>query len=116
MRQFIESFSHAFDGLCFVWKEEKNFRIQVIIGILVIVVMGIFGFSYLEMSMFIVAITLVLTAETINTTFEDTLNKIQPEHDPVVGKIKDISAGIVVLCVLGAICIGILIFLSHFSF
>jgi len=116
MRQFIESFSHAFDGLCFVWKEEKNFRIQVIIGILVIVVMGIFGFSYLEMSMFIVAITLVLTAETINTTFEDTLNKMQPEHDPVVGKIKDISAGIVVLCVLGAICIGILIFLSHFSF
>lgn len=116
MMQFIESFKHAFNGLCFVWREEKNFRIQVIIGILVTIGMGIFGFSYIEMSLFIIAITLVLAAETINTTFEDTLNKIEPNQDPIIGKIKDISAGVVVLCVLGAICIGILVLLSHFSF
>lgn len=116
MMQFIESFKNAFNGLRYVWREEKNFRIQVIVGILVIIGMGIFGFSHLEMSLFIIAITLVLVAETINTAFEDTLNKIEPNQNPVIGKIKDISAGVVVLCVLSAICIGILVLISHFSF
>jgi len=116
MKHFIESFSHAFDGICYAWREERNFRIQTIIGILIIIGMGMFGFSYIEIALIIVAITFVLAAETINTTFEDTLDKIEPNNDFVIGKIKDISAGFVLLCVLGAISIGIMVFFSHFYF
>jgi diacylglycerol kinase len=116
MKRFIESFTHAFDGLCYVWKEERNFRIQIIIGIVLIVCMGMAGFSYLETGLIIIAITLVLTAETINTAFEDTLDKIEPNQNAVIGRIKDIAAGVVVLCVFGAVVIGGMVFFSHYSF
>lgn len=63
----------------------------------------------------VIAITLVLSAETVNTAFEDTLNKIEPKKDPAVGRIKDIAAGFVVLCVIGAVFVGALAFFSYFS-
>ena len=116
MNRFIESFTHAFDGLYYVWKEERNFRIQIIIAILMILGMGISDFSYLEIGLVLVAIILVLTAETINTAFEDTLDKIEPNQNAIIGRIKDVAAGVVVLCVFGAIIIGIMVLLSHFSF
>jgi len=115
MKRFIESFTHAFDGLIYVWREEHNFQLQVLVGIFVILGMFFINFSYEAMGLVVIAIVLVLSAETINTAFEDTLNKIEPNHDMQVGKIKDIAAGVVVLCVFGAIIIGFFVFLSYFS-
>jgi len=115
MKRFRESFGHAFDGLVYVWREERNFKIQIFIGILVILGMFFVNFSYEAMGLMVVAIVLVLGAETINTAFEDTLNKIEPNHDPVIGRIKDIAAGFVVLSVFGAIIIGVFAVLSYFS-
>jgi diacylglycerol kinase len=115
MKQFRESFGHAFDGLSYVWREERNFRIQVLLGALVVLGMFLVDFSYEAMGLAVVAIVLVLTAETINTAFEDTLDVIDPNHNARIGKIKDIAAGVVVLCVFGAVAIGFFVIFSYFS-
>ena len=115
MKRFIESFQYALSGLRYVWREERNFRIQVIIAILVIFGLFLLDITPEMIGLVIIAIALVLTAETINTAFEDTLNKIEPQKDPTIGRIKDIAAGVVVLCVIGAVAIGILVFISYFS-
>ena len=113
-RHLAHSFRDALVGLLTVWREERNFRIQVVAAILVVTAMYYFGFDYLEMAVITIAIVLVLTAETINTAFEDAMNKIEPNHDPLVGRIKDIAAGAVSLSVVGALVIGTLIFGHHF--
>ena len=110
----IRSFEDAFRGLAFVWKEERNFRIQIYIALLVIVGGIWLRFDYIEMALLIFAILLVLIAEVINTAFEDTMNKIEPNQDPLVGKVKDIAAGIAVLSALGSLVIGAIIFIHHF--
>ncbi len=115
MRRFIQSFLYAFGGLTYVWREERNFRIQTVVALFVLVGMFFLDFSLNSMGLIVVAVTLVLTAEVINTAFEDTLNKIEPNKDATVGRIKDIAAGVVVLCVFAAIIIGFFIFLSYFS-
>jgi len=37
MRHFIQSFGWAGKGLSAVWREERNFRVEVVIGILAVI-------------------------------------------------------------------------------
>lgn len=108
------SFRDAFRGLRAVWREERNFRIEVLVALLLIVVMKLTRFSYGEASLVILASTMVLAAEVTNTALEDTMNKIEPNHDPAIGRIKDVAAGVVVVNVLGALIIGLVVFAHHF--
>lgn len=115
LTHLTHSFRDAFRGLKNTWREEQNFRIEICIALGVIGALALFDFSYIDAALTILAIVLVLAAEVINTTFEDTLDKIEPEYDPIIGKIKDVAAGVVVLNVLGALAIGIVIIAHRFS-
>jgi len=111
--QFIQSARHAVRGIGFVWKEERNFRLHLCGTFVALLTAIIFDFSLLEVSLIIVAILLVLGTEILNTLVEDLLNKVEPNHDPVVGKLKDMMAGIVLINSLGALIIGILTVVHH---
>ena len=75
------SFSDAFRGLKYTWHEERNFRIGICISLLIIIALVTFDFSYTDVVFAVLTMMLVLGAEVINTAFEDTLNKIEPNFD-----------------------------------
>ncbi|MFA6407752.1 MAG: diacylglycerol kinase family protein [Candidatus Paceibacterota bacterium] len=112
--RLVRSFCDAFRGLLYVWKEEQNFRIQACIAICAIASLFLLQFTYIEISLAIFSIVLVLASEVINTTFEDILNKVEPNHDPAIGRIKDIAAGVVVLNVIGAFLVASSVIIHHF--
>lgn len=113
MKKMIQSFKWAMHGLRTVWKEEKNFRIQVLIGFFVVVFGGYVGFSLLEWMIVAACITSVLSAEMVNTAVEDLCNKIEPNTDSEIGKIKDIMAGFVFLVCLASAGVGAVIIGAH---
>jgi undecaprenol kinase len=106
------SFKAAFHGLKLALSEQ-TFRILCFCGFVVIVFMFIFGLSFLEKMVVLFLITLILTLELINSQIEKILDFLQPNHDPKIEAIKDISAGAVLIASLGATIIGISIFLPH---
>lgn len=110
MKRFLQSFSWARHGLKTVWKEERNFRIEVIIGIVVLTFGVLEGLTATKWALVFIAICLVLTAEIVNTAIEDICNKIEPNTDPVIGKVKDIMAGFVLVACISATLIGFIIF------
>jgi len=110
VNKFIKSFGYAQKGILTVLKEEQNFRIEIFIGLLVILSSFVLGFSYIEKIILLIAVILVLSSEMINTAIEDLCDKIEPKDDPVIGKIKDIMAGFVLVCSLGASIVGLIIF------
>jgi len=112
-QKFITSLKIAVFGLKSAFKEEKNFRIQFLIGIIVIFFMIIFGLNAIESSILLLMILVVLSLELINSQIEKFLDLIQPDHHPRVKIIKDFSAGAVLLSAIGSVVIGILIFLPH---
>lgn len=61
----------------------------------------------------IVAISMVWVAEAMNTAFEHLCDVVSPEFHASVQKSKDIAAGAVLICALGAACLGLLIFLPY---
>ncbi len=108
------SFIYALNGLRTVLREEKNFRIEIGIALLVTIAMFVFQFAPGEMLFCFLAIGMVLTSEIINTVIEDLCDKVQPEHDLTIGKIKDMMAAYVLLSCISAVIIGIVIFKFHF--
>lgn len=105
----MKKFGFAFDGLRSAVSEQV-FGIFCLIALLVIVLMFIFKVSLYEKIILILTITFIMTLELINSRIERILDIFQPNHDPKVKIIKDISAAAVLLAGLGAAIIGLLIF------
>ena len=109
----LNSFKYALKGIKYVIKNEGNFRIHLILTALILVVCSLLKFNYIEFLLIIIAITLVLVTEMINSAIEYTWNKLEPNHHPVVGIIKDVMAGSVLVSSIGAIIIGLTIIIRH---
>ncbi len=113
-RDFLNSFRFAIAGLKVVFKEEQSFRIQILIGTIVIFLMLALHLTILEKSILFLLISAVLSLELINSQVERFLDIIEPRYHPKVERIKDISAAAVLIAVLGAIIVGIFIFSPYF--
>lgn len=113
-KKVYNSFLFALNGLKITWREEHNFRIEVIVGIVVLFFIFYFNFTLLESAICIIAMTLVLTSEIINTAIEDLCNKVEPNQDIFIGKVKDTASAFVFISVIGALTLGILVFVNHF--
>lgn len=110
---FFKSLANALRGLGVVMREELNFKIHLVMA-LVVVVLGLFlGFSYTEWLFIIVAIAFVVSGEVANTAIEDLCDKVEPNQDSAIGKIKDTMAGFVLVTSLGALLIGAVIIIHH---
>lgn len=110
--QFIRSLKYALHGFKFIW-QEANFKIQIFIAALVIVLMYVFDLSRLERVALILVILAVLILEALNTIFEHLSDVLKPRLHDYIKIIKDIMAAIVLIASLGAVVIGIMIFWPH---
>lgn len=77
----------------------------------VVVGLGFFtSVSRLEWAMLVLAIVAVWSAEALNTALEFLCDVASPEFHPLVEKSKDVAAGAVLLCALGSVVVGLLVF------
>ncbi len=106
-------FKYSFNGLKIAWRQEFNFRFDVTCAVIVLALSWFFGISTTELLIIVGAIGFVMTAEIFNTALEELCDKFQPEHDPHIGKIKDLSAAAVLISSITATAVGIIIFVPY---
>lgn len=107
----LKSFSHAFNGLKILIKEEHNARIHMFATIVVVMAGFVFKISVNEWFAVLFAIGFVITVEIINTAIENMADIVSPEKDKRIKKIKDLSAAAVLISALTALVIGLIIFI-----
>ena len=113
-KEHVNSFKYAFSGLFHALKEGRNFRIQVMVGLLVIILAWIFNFTRFEWSILLITISLVLTAELLNTVIELVVDLAVKERILPKAKIaKDVSAASVLLISIFALIVGLVLFVPH---
>lgn len=110
---FRKSMKHAIDGLIFTTISERNFKIHLSILSLVTIAGLFFHITTVEWLFIVVIGSMVLFSELINTAVEKTLDWLEPNHHDVVKIVKDICAGAVLVCAIGAAIIGIIIFIPY---
>lgn len=107
------SFKVAFEGIYYALKYNRNVKIAFIAAFLVIAASIYFRVSAFEMGILGVMILLVICAEMINTTMEEVINLLVSEHRLEAKIAKDVSAGMVLLTLIGSVIVGILVFAPH---
>ena len=107
MIRLIKSFLYAFKGIFFQIQYERNFRIHCFAAMAVIFLGARFySFSSLEWGLLILEISLVFTAESINTALEQLANAVTIERNEKICHAKDASAGAVLCLAIGAVVLA----------
>ena len=111
--KFIAGFEHAFRGLWYALRTQRNARVHVTIAILAILMGVVLHISAVEFAMIFVAITGVFIAEMFNTVFELCIDLASPDYHPLAKIAKDVAAGAVLLSATLSVVIGLFVFGPH---
>lgn len=106
----IKSVGFAFKGLFLLLRTEASIKIQFVIALVMTAAGFYFEISNTEWIMQLMSIGLVMGIEGLNTAIEKLSDYVQPNEDPKIGFIKDISAGAVMIVALMATAVGLIIY------
>lgn len=108
--KIIKSFSFAFEGLRTAFKQEANFKVHVIISIVVTVAAILLRFNTIEWLILLLTIALVIILELVNTSLETIVNLVEPDIKEQAKIAKDISAAAVLISAGVSITVGLALF------
>ena len=108
----ISSFGFAFEGIFYLLRTQPNAQIHVVVGVIMVALGIIFQIGQTEWLALAVIMTLVITAEGVNTAIEAVVDLASPQRHPLAKIAKDVAAGTVLLAAMGAVVVGCLIFLA----
>lgn len=104
-------FSFAFNGIKEIIKTERNFRIHLTTTTVIVLLGLFFNIEALEWIAICFVVSLVLILEMINSAIERIMDFLSPDRHPIVGQIKDITAGSVLVAAITSVVIGAIIFI-----
>ncbi len=108
---FLKGFLFAISGIKSSLKTERNLVIHFFAATVVVVMGLIFRVSQLEWVLIALCICAVIAAELFNTSIEILTNIVSPSKNEQAKRVKDISAGAVLILSAGAFIVGSVIFI-----
>jgi diacylglycerol kinase len=110
---FFRSFSFAGQGVWHVVRTQRNMRVHLLAGAAAIVAGLILRISAADWACIVLAIGLVLTAETLNTVVEALTDLSTGEYHPLAKVAKDAAAGAVLISSVAAVGVSVAVFLPR---
>jgi diacylglycerol kinase (ATP) len=109
----LRSVRYAVRGVRTMLGGQHNAWLHAASTVAVIAAGLVFRVDRFEWCALVVAMMAVWTAEALNTAFEFLCDVASPGFHPLVAKSKDVAAGAVLLSAVGAVAIGLLVFVPH---
>ncbi|HXK52687.1 diacylglycerol kinase family protein [Candidatus Nomurabacteria bacterium] len=104
-----KSFKYAFNGIFHALLNEANFRVQIVITAIAVLLGIYYRISVEEWSILTLATGLLLSAEMFNTVLENIIDRLITDYDENAKIIKDLAAGFVlIMAVTCAILLGLI--------
>lgn len=85
-------------------------KIHTVFAAAAVILAGILKISALEFAMIVIAISLVLICEIINTAVERAVDTATPDYHPIAKIAKDVAAGAVLVSAIASVIIGLIVF------
>ncbi len=109
-RKRVRSFKYAIIGIKELFDGTPNATIHLVAAIMAIIMGILLKISNLEWVAIIIVIGLVIALEGINSAIEELADLITKEKNDNIRKVKDISAGAVLIASISALATGLFIF------
>lgn len=110
MKRQLRSFKNAFKGIASAFTTEIHMRFHFVVAFFVLLFAYICELTTPEWAILIITIGSVFAAELINTAIEQVCDLYSTEPNPLIGKIKDIAAGAVLVAAIAAIGVAVFVF------
>lgn len=109
---FIEAWYNAINGIVYTSTTQRNFRIQLILAVIVLALSLFYGLGTTEFLCLVFALFFVIFAEMVNTAIETVVDLFVDVYHPKAKIAKDVAAGAVVLSACNALIVGYFIFFN----
>lgn len=110
---FFKSQGYARNGLKLIYKNERNFRIDLLVTALVICAGIFFQISHFEWVAISLVISMVFVSEVMNSAIEALCDTVSQDFKVNIKYAKDVSAGAVLVSALVSVITGIIVFLPY---
>lgn len=108
-RSWPQKFGDAFRGFKSGVRGESSFFAHFFAAAAVLLAAIALQPTRVEWCILVVCITVVLTAEMLNTSIERLAKAVDQEHNPIVGDALDVASAGVLIAALGASVVGLLV-------
>jgi diacylglycerol kinase (ATP) len=109
--KILRSFLYAWNGIFHCIRKERNFKVHLFITVIAVLLAVLLNINLIEWCILLICMGLVLGMEMMNTAIEQLSDKMNAGYDRIIGVVKDISAGAVLITATIAALCGSIIFL-----
>lgn len=106
----LTAFTFALQGVLHAFKAERNMKLHAAAAVIVFTAGGLLGLTPVRWLFLALAVTLVISAELMNTAVEAVVDLVSPDEHPLARIAKDTAAGAVMITALFAVFVGIMVF------
>ena len=106
----LRSFQNAFRGCLCAVRVGRNMRIHLSVLGLVVFFGAVGRIEAWAWAAVLLCVALVLCAEAFNTALERLCDRVSTARESVIRDVKDMAAGAVLVCAVGAAAVGLLVF------
>ena len=115
MMRFLRGIRHALSGLVHAARRERNFQIEVALGLAALAMAWWLRISPVEWLAVVICCGLVLSAELLNTAIEHLADTAGSVHFEQIRVVKDVAAGAVLVAAVVSLVVGGAVFLPHLT-
>lgn len=108
--RFIRSLRYAYEGVKYALSTQPNMKIHFFVSFVVLFSAVIFRLSKTDILFILLAITLVIVTELINTAVEKAVDLAMPHRHPLAKIAKDVAAAAVLVTAVFAVIVGMVVF------
>ncbi len=109
--KLIRSFGYALQGIKTGLRTQPNLLIHVVAAGLALSGAYLLGFSVIEFALVLLCCALVIGLELLNSALELLCDYVQPDKHEAIKRIKDMSAGAVLVAAIVSGIIGVMLFI-----
>ena len=115
MNRFLLGIRHALSGLVHAARRERNFQIELALGLTALAMSWWLRISQTEWLAVVLCCGLVLSAELLNTAIEHLADTAGPTRSEQIRVVKDVAAGAVLLAAMVSLAVGAAVFLPRLA-
>ncbi len=109
-RKWRRSFRYAYEGIKYALDTQRNMKFHFCVAFLVLLAALFIHLPKTDILFILLAVTLMIVTELINTAVEKTVDLAMPERHPLAKIAKDVAAASVLVSAGFAVIVGMIVF------
>ena len=116
MKRWLRATANSWNGLSACAETEAAFRQEIVLLLVAVPVSFVVAPDAWRRLLLLAPIFLLLIVELLNTAIEKLSDRLSPDHDPAIGRVKDMGSAAIGLTLAGTLVVWLVGLAEFFGF